>query len=89
MIGAEILQKTPMRVVHRRADKFRKRKVEGMSWKILGSKRLQLRIRAESGLYIKELINGDNGRTNPSVSELIENPAKKIVLDVVKIHAKH
>ncbi len=82
-----ILQKTPLRVVHRRADKFRKRSVRKISWKVKG-KILQLKIRGESGLYIKELITGDEGRTKPSVSDLLENKVKKISLDVVKIHDK-
>ena len=86
LVETAILQKTPQRVLHRRADKFRKRRVEKISWKVLGSKKLRIEIRAESGLYIKELINGDEGRTNPSVAELIGNKAKKIVLDVTKIH---
>jgi tRNA pseudouridine synthase 10 len=30
-----ILQKTPLRVIHRRADKFRKRVVKSISWKLL------------------------------------------------------
>jgi tRNA pseudouridine synthase 10 len=80
-----ILQKTPIRVVHRRADKFRKRMVKKISWELLSKKRLQLKITAESGLYIKELITGDEGRTNPNVSDLLDNKVKKISLDVIKI----
>lgn len=83
-----ILQKTPLRVVHRRADKFRKRSVKKISWKLLSRKKLQLKIRGESGLYIKELITGDEGRTKPNASDLLENKVKKISLDVIKIHAK-
>jgi tRNA pseudouridine synthase 10 len=83
-----ILQKTPLRVIHRRADKFRKRVVKSISWKLLDNKKLQLRIRAESGLYIKELINGDQDRTKPSVAEILGNEVKKIILDVIKIYEK-
>lgn len=84
-----ILQKTPLRVLQRRTDKFRKRLVKKISWKILKKKKLQLKIRAESGLYIKELITGDEGRTKPNISELLNNKAKKIGLDVIKIHSKN
>jgi len=83
-----ILQKTPLRVVHRRADKFRKRLVKSISWKLLDKKRLKLIIMAESGLYIKELITGDEGRTKPNVTDLLNNKVKKINLDVIKIHTK-
>jgi tRNA pseudouridine synthase 10 len=83
-----ILQKTPLRVVHRRADKFRKRAVKAISWRLLNKKRIEFKIRSESGLYIKELINGDEGRTKPNISELLNNKVKKISLDVIKIHYK-
>jgi tRNA pseudouridine synthase 10 len=83
-----IMQKTPLRVVHRRADKYRKRSIKKIFWKLLGRKKLQLTIRGETGLYIKELITGDEGRTKPNVSELLGNKVKKISLDVVKIHTK-
>lgn len=83
-----IVQRTPLRVIHRRADKFRKRNVKKISWKLLGKKKLQLKVRAESGLYIKELISGDKGRTKPSVAEILGNEVKKILLDVIKIYEK-
>lgn len=83
-----ILQRTPLRVVHRRADKFRRRKVKGISWQISGEKELKLKIRGETGLYIKELITGDEGRTKPNISEMLGNKVKKISLDVIKIHSK-
>ena len=88
LVKEPIMQKTPLRVVHRRADKFRKRYVRAISWKLLNKKRIQFKIRAESGLYIKELINGDEGRTEPNISELIGNKVEKISLDVIKIHTK-
>ncbi|MEM5773029.1 MAG: tRNA pseudouridine(54/55) synthase Pus10 [Candidatus Aenigmatarchaeota archaeon] len=84
--GQVILQKTPLRVIHRRADKARKRIVKKISWKILDKKKCVFKIRAQSGLYIKELISGDEGRTSPNISELISNKPKKIKLDVIKIH---
>jgi tRNA pseudouridine synthase 10 len=84
--GAVIEQKTPLRVLHRRSDLIRKRKVKKISWKILGKKKLLAKIRSEAGLYVKELITGDGGRTKPNFEELLNNKVKKISLDVVKIH---
>lgn len=83
-----ILQQTPLRVLHRRAKKVRKRIVKKISWNVLGKKKVEFKITAQSGLYIKELITGDEGRTKPSISEILRNEAKKIVLDVIKIHKK-
>jgi tRNA pseudouridine synthase 10 len=83
-----IMQKTPTRVVHRRANILRKRMMKKISWKLINKKRIIFRIRGESGLYIKELITGDEGRTEPNISEILGNKVKKISLDVVKIHTK-
>jgi tRNA pseudouridine synthase 10 len=84
----EIHQQTPQRVVHRRADILRKRAVRSIVWKLKGKRKIVFKIRAESGLYIKELINGDEGRTEPNVAEVLNNKVKKINLDVIKIHTK-
>jgi tRNA pseudouridine synthase 10 len=83
-----ILQQTPRRVLHRRADKVRKRMVKAISWQLVGQKKLLIKVKAESGLYIKELITGDEGRTQPNVCQLLNNKVKKINLDVIKIHTK-
>ncbi len=83
-----ILQQTPLRVLHRRAKKTRKRIVKKIAWKVLGKNKIEFKITAQSGLYIKELVTGDEGRTKPNICEILNNKAKKIVLDVVKIHKK-
>ncbi|MEM0473437.1 MAG: tRNA pseudouridine(54/55) synthase Pus10 [Candidatus Aenigmatarchaeota archaeon] len=84
--GCVINQQTPTRVIKRRADLLRKRRVKDIKYKLLSKKRLELKIHAQSGLYIKELIHGDGGRTRPSVQELLNNKVKNIELDVIKIH---
>ena len=84
--GAIIFQKTPTRVLARRSDKERKRKVIKVSYRLINKRTLELIIRASAGLYIKELITGDNGRTKPNISEILNNTPKKILLDVIKIH---
>lgn len=87
-LKGEIKQYTPTRVLHRRSNRLRKRMVNDIKWKVLGPKMVELEIRAESGLYVKELVTGDNGRTTPSVSEVLENKAKVKQLDVLKIWKK-
>ncbi len=85
-LAGEIEQKTPIRVIRGRSDRYRRRKVKAISWKVLRPNRLQLKIRTEAGLYIKELIIGDGGRTKPNVAELLGDKVKDIKLDVIKIH---
>jgi len=84
----EIKQKTPQRVLHRRADRFRHRKIRKIKFRYLGPKRFMFEVRTEAGLYIKELISGDDGRTQPSVSLLLGTQCRCKELDVIKIHTK-
>ncbi|MBI2542758.1 MAG: hypothetical protein HYW24_01065 [Candidatus Aenigmarchaeota archaeon] len=86
LVKEPILQRTPQRVVHRRANKTRKRYVKQLSYKVIGKKKLLIKVRAEAGLYIKELVTGDDGRTMPNASELLNNKVKRLKLDVIKIH---
>ena len=83
--GAWIAQRTPNRVSHRRADLVRKRQVIGIQ--VLGVENglYRLEVVGDSGLYIKELISGDEGRTSPSLSEILAAPAKVTELDVVQV----
>jgi tRNA pseudouridine synthase 10 len=83
-----IKQKTPQRVLHRRADKYRNRAVRSLSAKLVGNKKFVLKVRCEAGLYVKELVSGDNGRTQPSVSQLLGVNCVVKDLDVLAIHAK-
>lgn len=81
-----IKQRTPIRVSHRRADKIRTRHVKNLEFKRLDSNLFELLIHCEGGLYIKELISGDEDRTNPSVSQVIGTPAVCKKLDVMEVN---
>ncbi|RJS67986.1 tRNA pseudouridine(54/55) synthase Pus10, partial [Candidatus Bathyarchaeota archaeon] len=47
--------------------------------------RAEIKIRCQGGLYIKELVTGDNGRTNPNISSLIKVKAVPKELDVLNV----
>ena len=49
------------------------------------AERFSIRVRAESGTYIKEMVSGDEGRTVPSFTSLAGVPVKVEFLDVVAI----
>ena len=80
-----IKQQTPLRVMHRRADLIRERYIYKLKVKKVSLKRALLEIRCQGGLYVKELVSGDEGRTIPNVSDLLGNRAKTLKLDVLKI----
>lgn len=78
-------QRTPTRVSHRRADKVRQKKVYGISGDWVDSRHFQYTIEAMGGTYIKELISGDSGRTNPSLSEIFGTSMVCKKLDVINV----
>ncbi len=80
-----IIQRTPQRVAHRRADIVRKRKVLSIKAKLVNPKSIVLEVETEAGLYVKELVSGDEGRTKPSVSEILGVGASVKELNVMKI----
>ncbi|MCW3983772.1 MAG: tRNA pseudouridine(54/55) synthase Pus10 [Candidatus Bathyarchaeota archaeon] len=85
LTGALIKQQTPLRVVHRRADIVRERYIYKLEVKKVTLKKALLYIKCQGGLYVKELVSGDEGRTVPNVSALLNNPAKTLKLDVLNV----
>ncbi len=82
---ARVRQQTPRRVLHRRPDIVRYRSVYGVRVRRLGPGVFEALIEAEGGLYVKELISGDEGRTEPSFSSVLGTQAECIELDVVYV----
>lgn len=81
-----INQRTPVRVQRRRADLVRTRSIDNIEAERIDSKNIKLTIKCQGGLYIKELISGDNGRTIPSISSITDNQAICSQLDVLEVH---
>ncbi len=79
-------QRTPTRVQHRRADKVRLRSVREMRWVGSDEESFTLELRTEAGTYVKELIQGDGGRTQPNLSGLLGVPLTVSSLDVLEVH---
>jgi tRNA pseudouridine synthase 10 len=88
VLVGEIRQRTPQRVLHRRADRTRKRRVISLKTKLDDKHTFELVVRGEAGLYIKELISGDLGRTQPSISGALIKDCICKQLDVIAIHKK-
>ena len=81
-----IVQQTPQRVAHRRADKARERWIEFVSVEpIPDSVDWRVRMRTEHGTYVKEAIHGEDGQTRPSLSELSGVGCRCVELDVTAI----
>jgi len=80
-----IEQRTPRRVAHRRADRIRVRRVFDARLLHHTNRVAVIEIEAEAGLYIKELVSGDEGRTKPSLSEILGVKSEVEKLDVLDV----
>jgi tRNA pseudouridine synthase 10 len=80
-----VVQRTPKRVAHRRADMAREREVEVLELQGLDPECLELQTRCAHGTYVKEWISGDEGRTQPSLSSLLGVACSCEALDVEEI----
>uniref|UniRef100_A0A8D3BHK5 tRNA pseudouridine synthase Pus10 n=1 Tax=Scophthalmus maximus TaxID=52904 RepID=A0A8D3BHK5_SCOMX len=78
-------QKTPLRVLHRRALAVRQRVVHSMNVHFLDPHHFHLRLKTQAGTYIKEFVHGDFGRTKPNLCELLRTDADILELDVESV----
>jgi tRNA pseudouridine synthase 10 len=85
LTNALVIQQTPLRVVHRRANLAREKYIYEVNVKKMSPQKAEMKIRCQGGLYVKELVTGDEGRTIPNVSEILNNRAKPLKLDVLNV----
>lgn len=82
----EVTQHTPDRVAHRRAEKDRQRWIEFRALEPQeGSNLLRVRLSTQHGTYVKEVLSGEGGKTQPSLASLLEIPCRCRELDVLAI----
>jgi tRNA U54 and U55 pseudouridine synthase Pus10 len=74
-------QRTPIRVLHRRVNLVRHRKVYTMQVQRIDDHTFSLYLSTEAGTYIKEFVHGDVGRTQPSISSLLQCKTDILELD--------
>ncbi|MBO3769251.1 MAG: tRNA pseudouridine(54/55) synthase Pus10 [Thermoproteota archaeon] len=85
LTGCLIRQRTPLRVLKRRGDRVRKKMVYQALFKRLGNNRYEAIVTCSGGLYVKELLHGDEGRTVPSVAGLLDTKVKIVEMEVTGI----
>ena len=77
-----VAQRTPVRVLHRRSAAVRGKVVHGMEVVVLNVHWLQIDVVTSAGMYVKEWVHGDRGRTVPSLSSLLGTLCECVQLDV-------
>jgi len=91
--GATIEQRTPQRVDHRRADTVRTREVYDIEGELEKAgdgeaAAATVELHGEGGLYVKELVSSDEGRTEPSLAGLLGVDAEVTALDVLDVEGE-
>lgn len=81
-----VQQKTPLRVLHRRSLMTRPKYIYNLRTERLAKNAFLLHVTTTAGTYVKELVHGDWGRTEPNVSSLLGCQASIIQLDVARLH---
>jgi len=84
LAGVTLAQRNPARMT-RRADIVRRRTVHELTVTESGPEQLVLRVTTDPGLYVKELVSSDDGRTTPSVSSALGVPCVCSELDVIGV----
>jgi tRNA pseudouridine synthase 10 len=85
--GSKIEQRTPNRVSHRRSDLVRKKLIHEVRLKRLKDDSIEAFFKVQGGTYVKELVSGDEGRTNPSLASKLGIGCTCLKLDVIAIYS--
>jgi tRNA pseudouridine synthase 10 len=85
-----VVQHTPERVAHRRADLDRERWVEVLSCAAVpegeeGAGQWAIVLRTQHGTYVKEVISGEGGQSRPSIADCLGVACTCVDLDVTAI----
>ncbi|KAK7283774.1 hypothetical protein RIF29_13520 [Crotalaria pallida] len=83
----KVLQRTPIRVLHRRSPLEREKIIHWMKIETIAgsSQYFLLHLCTQAGTYIKEFVHGDLGRTHPSIGSILGCRAEILQLDVTDI----
>ncbi|KAM7517328.1 hypothetical protein LguiA_006911 [Lonicera macranthoides] len=83
----QILQRTPIRVLHRRSPLEREKIIHWMNIERIAEspQYFLLHLCTQAGTYIKEFVHGDLGRTHPSVGSILGCRAEILQLDVTDV----
>ena len=74
-----------MRVLHRRSQLEREKKVYALQARLLNPHFFELHVLASAGTYIKEFVHGDLGRTVPNVGQILGTESDILQLDVTNV----
>jgi len=83
----KLMQETPIRVLHRRANAVREKVIHSMHAEKEGLKNnmFKLKLVTSAGTYVKEFVHGDFNRTKPNLCTLLNCDTDILALDVEEV----
>lgn len=84
-VNVNLMQRTPQRVEHRRADLVRDRMIYWTKVENVTEEGFDLILKTQSGTYVKEFVSSDEGRTTPSFTAAAGTQCRVDLLDVMDI----
>jgi tRNA U54 and U55 pseudouridine synthase Pus10 len=84
-----IQQKTPLRVLHRRANAIRERQILSANAIRIDDHHFRLELSTQAGTYVKEFVHGDLRRTKPSMATIMGCKTNILLLDCEGIELKN
>jgi tRNA pseudouridine synthase 10 len=80
----QVVQYTPSRI-RRRPVRRRVKLIHELRGRALGGGLVEFLVKCQGGLYVKEFVHGDEGRTQPSIAGTLGMEAIPIELDVLDV----
>lgn len=80
-----IHQRTPTRILSRKKDAMRVRRVYEVVTKMISNRSFEAIIYCDGGLYVKEVVHCDQGRTTPCFAGVLNTSLRPVELDVLYI----
>lgn len=87
--GVIIKQRTPFRVMKRRSDRIRYKKIQQIKLRPISNCSANFQIVCQGGTYVKEFISGDDGKTTPSLSEILRAQCRCVELDLMDVYLQN
>ena len=81
----EVRQRTPLRIIRRKRDRERVRRVYAVKTRRVSNRVFEALIYCDGGLYVKELVHCDEGRTNPCFAGVLGKQLIPVELDVLYV----
>ncbi len=85
LTNATVEQLTPKRILRRKKEHIRRRKVYSVKVARIHDQVYEALVKCDGGLYVKELVHCDNGRTKPCFSGILGVKAHPVELDVIGV----